>query len=145
MKRSRPRISDAQAESIAAFSKIQAKEAADAQRIAATRADLQRSFARTMAELRASSRGIQAVEKWLPRLAVVPVSALALALLWLVAYGLWSGDFPSIAKYSKEHVLRATQPIWYWLAAVYHAGAATLFCWLSLHLLKRTGWLRREA
>jgi len=146
MKRSPPTISGAQSKSITAYSKFQAKSEAEERKVEAMRLDLEGSISEARAALRRNSASIETATKWLPRIAAPPVTALALGLIFVVSYGLWSGDLPAIAKYSKVHVLRDLNPTAYWSAFTYHSAIAAMFTWLAAKLLKATGWLRaREA
>lgn len=142
MKRPPPTISSAQSKSIATHSKFQAQSEAYDQKVETIRLDLERSFSETRAVLRRNSASIQAANKWLPRIASVPVTALAIGLIFVATYGLWSGDLPAIAKYSKVHVLRDLNPVAFWFAFVYHSAIAAMFTWLAVKLLRATGWLR---
>jgi len=141
MKRFPPTISSAQSKSIAAHSKFQAKSEAEDRKVEAMRLELERSISETKAALRRNSASIETATKWFPRIAAPPVTALALGLIFVASYGLWSGDLPAIAKYSKVHVLRDLNPTAYWFAFIYHSAIAAMFTWLAAKLLKAAGWL----
>jgi hypothetical protein len=138
MKRSPPSISEAQAKSIATYSKLQAQTEAHSAKVEAMGRDLDRSFA----QMRSDRKKFEIGEQWFTRIAVVPISILAVVGTFVVLYGLWTGDLPEISKYSKVHVLRAENPIEYWFAFSYHAAVTCAFIYLAVRLLRATGWIR---
>ncbi|HEY3049492.1 MAG TPA: hypothetical protein VGJ72_18765 [Polaromonas sp.] len=145
MKRSPPSISAAQAKSIATYSKQQATFEAQAAKAEALDLDLERSLAQWEADLKKGSASIQKLkkwEKWFPRIAVFPISFLAMGLVFVVIYGLWTGDLPEISKYSKAHVFRGSNPVAFWFALTYHSAISGVFVYLAVKLLNATGWFR---
>nr|WP_315239771.1 hypothetical protein [uncultured Albidiferax sp.] len=141
MKRAPPTMTAGQAASITRYSQHQAASEAQAQRAEAMGRDLEQSLTRWQADLKKNSDEMRTVEKWLPRFTVFPVTLLAIGGIFVTVYGLWSGDLPAIAKYSKVHVLRTVNPVAFWFACVYHSAIASVFSWLAIRLFKATGWL----
>lgn len=81
-------------------------------------------------------------EKWFPRIAFFPIALLAAGGIFVVVHGLWAGDLPAIAKYSKAHVLRESNPTGYWFSFAYLSGMAGMFSYLATKLLREAGWFR---
>jgi hypothetical protein len=141
MNRLRPRITDAQARSLGALSRVQARRSEDMRQAEAMLAELERDSAEYERRMQLDRH----VGKWLARIAVAPVSALAIGMLFVVLYGLWGGYVPNESRYSDRGVYRSVDPALYWIAVVYHSAIAGLLCCLSACLVKASGWFRIRA
>ena len=96
MKRQRPKVTDAQSQSMAEYSKLQAKF--EARVLDELGRDLEDHFHAAGVEYRKHLVSLESAEYWFPRIAVVPVALLAIVFLFFTLYGLWSGEFPTFSR-----------------------------------------------
>lgn len=68
---------------------------------------------------------------WLARVALLPVLALAIGMVFVVIDGLWNGEIKELHKYSKLYVTRTGNPFAYWASVIYHGALASFIAWIT--------------
>ena len=84
-----------------------------------------------MKQLRQTSAWWDRYGHWFARAALVPVVALAVGLISMVAIGLWSGEINVISRSSKAMAGRIDSPVAYWLAVVHHSLMAAFVTYVA--------------
>lgn len=108
---------------------------------AAAREELDRSSARLAKHYAWSNR----YGHWLARLALLPLVALAVGMVFVVVIGLWSGEIKELQKYSKLFVTRTANPIGYWASVVYHSALASFITWITVVVFRAAKIGRKNA
>jgi hypothetical protein len=139
MKRPPPSINASQAKSIADYSKQKTLSDASCKRAESIRRESEQSHAMWQHEVKRNEK----VGKWISRVVICPIAFIAIWGIFIAISGLWTGELPSISRYSKvPHVFRISEPIYFWISFVVHSVMSGLFAYMSVRLIGTTGWLR---
>lgn len=82
---------------------------------------------------------------WLARMALLPLLALAVGMIFVVVIGLWSGEIKELQKYSKLFVTRTANPIGYWASVLYHSALASFIAWITVVVFRAAKIGRKNA
>lgn len=101
--------------------------------------ELDRSFAEAREQLDRNSENLarhyawsNRYGHWLARVALIPILALAIGMVVVVVFGLWTGEIKELQKFSKLYVTRTGNPIGYWASVIYHSALAAFIAWLTV-------------
>jgi hypothetical protein len=133
----------AQKKNLTALSRAQTRDEATRRKLEAESRELDRCFAEAREDLDRSAERLAKhyawsarYGHWLARVALLPVLALAIGMVFVVASGLWNGEIKELQKYSKLYVTRSASPIAYWASVVYHSALATFTTWIALYVFR---------
>jgi hypothetical protein len=143
MSRPIPKITTAQAKSIASFARTKAQEDI-------TKQDFEKAISK-FNETIAKIEDRQAREKaswerwghWVSRVFFVFGVLLAFGATVSVIFGLFTGEIKELNRYSRAVVSLALDPYKYWASVVYHTGLAAFIWYVSAIAWKGTRWRRK--
>jgi hypothetical protein len=151
MSRPLPHISSAQKQVLANLSRAQSHDEAARRNLEAMGQELDRSFAEAKEKI---DRNAEVLAKhyawsnryghWLARVALLPILALAIGMLVVVVFGLWSGEIKELQKYSKLYVTRTDDPIGYWASVIFHSALAAFISGITV-VVFRAARIERES
>jgi transaldolase len=143
MSRPTPKITAAQAESIASFARTKAQEKIAKQDFEKAIGKFNEAIVK-IEERRARDKiWWERWGHWLSRVFFVLTVLLAFGATAAVIYGLLTGEIKEINRYSHAVVSIATNPSMYWAAVVYHTVLAAFVWYVSAIAWKGTRWHRK--
>jgi hypothetical protein len=142
MSRPAPKITPAQSNAIASFSRVQAQEKNAKQEFDKRIEKFNNSFAK-IEERRARDKALWLRwGHWISRVFFMMSVVLACGITASVIYGLCVGEIKEVNRYSRTAVSLATQPNGYWLSVLYHSGLSAFVWYVSAIMWKGTRWGR---
>ncbi len=139
MPRPRPQLTPAHLKSIAAHSRGQLLDEARQREIDALSASLDQSLAESRVRLQRFEKDLawwRRYGPWLARVALLPITVVAIGLVLVVGLGLWNGEIHVISKSSRGMISRINSPIGYWFAVVYHSFVATVVSYFAMAMYR---------
>jgi len=141
-----------QKQNLANLSRAQSRDETARRKLEAMEQELDRSFAAAREELDRSSERLakhyawsNRYGHWLARVALLPLLALAVGMVFVVVVGLWNGEIKELHKYSKLYVTRTANPIGYWASVVYHSALASFITWIAVVVFRAAKIGRKNA
>lgn len=143
MSRPAPKITPAQAKSIASFARAKAQEEIAKRDFEKAVAKLNETIARIEERNAREKASWERWGHWVARVFFVFCAVIALGTTGSVIFGLLTGEIKELNRYSHAVVSLAANPYRYWASVVYHSFLAAFIWYVSAVTWKGTRWQRK--